>query len=339
MTRHTGNGTFTPQFFPNIHPLSALSSDQPQKISTLTSPSYRLAHTHGSQLTTGTPQGIFNVYIPEHGDKEIPAVLILQPTASQDERINVAVVDIYKWRAEEGIYANVSELPKQGCKARSPTGPWEFHETYFDAKMIQQSVGQKCILKDVGDDKKQQVEVNVIVRKIDAAPTLNLAFTRQFMDRETAHIIIFLRSTWEHEHIHTYHVRAFFEEQEFIVFSCTRPSYKYGGASIGTNGLGGMIHANVRPRNPTIPLDRTQWPPFLSMRSGTPDNLKWVTMPYKITENQQMEGKVCLAERPCHRPFKPIGTLTLTCQCPKDDAAREQMEKQAAEERAKSAQP
>ena len=107
-----------------------------------------------------------------------------------------------------------------------------------------------------------------------------------------------MKDRWEFRYITPQIIRDFFEEQNCIVFSCNRPSYKYQDASIGSAGAGIMIHVNVRHKDYAIPLTKTHWPPWVLVNTNGVRNHP---LTYEIAEHPILSGVICLKNAPCHR--------------------------------------
>ena len=185
------------------------------------------------------PLRLLTQYIPSDADKEQPAVLIYT-SREKDESVmpEVEKTDIFHSFAIESTYAGLTGiLPQNGMKAYGKSGPFHIYTSYHDAPTILESTGGATAVKvstSTGDSVK--IDFSLSARKIEDRPTsVSNSFTRDFLERQTVHIMIYLKSDWDHEYVTTTSVR------DFIVFSCNRPSHKHEGVSIGKAGVGSII--------------------------------------------------------------------------------------------------
>jgi hypothetical protein len=248
-------------------------------------------------------------YIPSDADKEQPAVLIYNAVERDVDLLpEVNKTDIIHNYAVESTYAGLSSnLPANGVKAFGKAGPFNVFIPYYNARMILDSTGGHTKVMVAGAmGEKEEVDYTLMAKKIEERPTPNsTSFTRDFLDRETAHVMIFLKSNWEHEFVTTTMVREYFEKCDFIVFSCNRPSHKHEGASIGKAGLGSIIHANIRPLDPRTKLNRTDYPAYVVVSGGPPDKfIPFHTLSYEICDHPDLTGILCLKNVACHGYFR-----------------------------------
>ena len=246
-------------------------------------------------------------YIEAPGDKDTKGYLaVVPPKESQVEISNQTVIEHY---ATEAAYLDIEQLPTEGIKRYSAYGPFDVFCSFKDAKKIWSATKGSLII-EVGQTK---VQCSLFAHKTATQPSLSAAFTREYMDFHTAHIMIFLKSRYDHTYIWPYMVREYFESQHFLVMRADRPSAKIDSVSIGRAGAGSVIHANIRSVDTTKPLHLTPFPPFIVVKGQTEAGEDFTqTLTYQIAPHSKLEGVICLDDKPCHLPFNGNGE---TCIC------------------------
>ena len=310
-------------------PPSALRRDFPHPLCIRTLRPISFSLTHRPQHLH-LPEYLFTQdfnYTESFEDKFTPAVLVLVPPA--DNQIEIDKKQVYTAFATEAAYADVEQLPSKGVTQYGKTGSLEVYSNYRDVNIIRAACkGILTIATPSGS-----VTCKLLTRKVESRPSLANTFTREFTDSESLHIMVVLKSRWEHLYLQPSHIRAFWENSGFLVLSCNRPSYRPDGASIGEAGAGSMIHANVRSADLTLALNRTRWPPYQITSGVDNNNNAWQhPITYKIAEHEAVSGIVCLFNAPCHRYFKPFGPDIPTCRCEEYTRLREQKAQQTQEQ-------
>ena len=278
-----------------------------------------------NRSTQTTPQE-YN-YIESYEDKFTPAVLVLVPPS--DNKIEIDKKLVYTAFATEAAYVDVEQLPSKGVTQYGKTGSLEIHSNYRDVNIIRAACkGTLLIVTPNGN-----VTCKLLTRKVESRPSLANTFTREFTDSESLHVMVVLKSRWEHINLQPSHIRAYWENAGFLVLSCNRPAYRPDGASIGDAGAGSMIHANVRSADLTLALQRTRWPPYQVTRGVDDSGNTWQhPITYKIAEHDAVSGIVCLSNAPCHRYFKPFEPDVPSCRCDEWSRQREQKALQTQEQ-------
>ena len=111
-------------------------------------------------------------------------------------------------------------------------------------------------------------------------------------------------------------------------FGINRPNLKHNGNSIGREGAGNIMHANLRPADPYTKLEDFTWPPYFNLTAGSGATYKEnYAMTYKIDDKGPLTGIICLRNAPCHLPFRPKGEGGEFCLCENDDRNREEKAK------------
>ena len=253
------------------------------------------------------------VYKPQPDDPHTHAVLAIVPPKDYDGDL-ITVECVFTAFAKAAAYADCADvLPDSGIKPYGKVGPFDVHTNFRSAMQIwSDNKGVLELLKG-----STQIPCQLFVKKLAKSPTLGRSFPREYLMAHSLHVMIVLREPWDFRYIWPTSVREFWEEHNFLVFSCTRPNQKYQGQDLGMPGVGAVIHANVRSIDPLLPLNQTKWPPFMVLRVNPHDKVYHHPLNYQITENDAISGKLCLNPVACHGYFKPAPGFN-PCICPSD---------------------
>ena len=250
-------------------------------------------------------------YKPQPDDPHTHAVLAIVPPKDYDGDL-ITVECVFTAFAKAAAYADCADvLPDSGIKPYGKVGPFDVHTNFRSAMQIwSDNKGVLELLKG-----STQIPCQLFVKKLAKSPTLGRSFPREYLMAHSLHVMIVLREPWDFRYIWPTSVREFWEEHNFLVFSCTRPNQKYQGQDLGMPGVGAVIHANVRSIDPLLPLNQTKWPPFMVLRVNPHDKVYHHPLNYQITENDAISGKLCLNPVACHGYFKPAPGFN-PCICP-----------------------
>ena len=182
-------------------------------------------------------------YNVKPGEEDDPATLTIKPE-DENAKIPCDVPTVYRNYGYAALADDFDDLlPKNSIKPLGDCGPWRIYDTYHKLSYINEAFQGKLIIKTAD----KTIPCSLTVRKVETQPKLNDSFDRQYMDRETAHGMIFLRSDWEFMFVEAAAVRVALEKTGHLVLRCDRPSIKFEGTPLGDAGVQGVIHINPFP--------------------------------------------------------------------------------------------